>query len=123
MPWLDQQDTDTPSDGVRRMTAWLRSQGDAVHHQRVARRLRTMGLEALSPKPRRSEPPPAPQGYPYLRRGVPIPRVKQVWRTDITDSRRHGGLISRVAVMEWVSRYGLSWAVSLTMDVGLCREA
>ena len=43
MRLLDQQYTDTPYYGVRRMTAWLRSQGYAVNHKRVARLLRTMG--------------------------------------------------------------------------------
>ena len=84
MRLLDQQFTDTPYYGVRRMTAWLRSQGYAVNHKRVARLLRTMGLETIYPKPRLSAPHPAHRGYPYLLRGVPITRVNQVWSTDIT---------------------------------------
>jgi putative transposase len=75
---------DTPYYGVRRMTAWWRSQGDAVHHKRVARRLRTRGLETLYPQPRPREPPPAQRVYPYWLRGVPSTRVHQVWSTDIT---------------------------------------
>jgi putative transposase len=47
MHWLDKQYTDTPYYGVRRMTAWLQSQGYAVNHKRVARLLRTMGLETI----------------------------------------------------------------------------
>jgi len=43
MRLLDQQYTDTPYYGIRRMTAWLRSQGYAVNHKRVARLLHTMG--------------------------------------------------------------------------------
>ncbi len=120
---LDQQYTDTPSYGIRRMTAWLRSQGYAVNHKRVARLLRTMGLETISPKPRMSEPHPAHRVYPYLLRGVPITRVNHVWSTDITSIRLHGGFIYLVAVMDWFSRYVLSWAVSITMDVGFCLEA
>jgi putative transposase len=84
MRLLDQQYTDTPYYGIRRMTAWLRSQGYAVNHKRVARLLRTMGLEALYPKPRMSEPHPTHRVYPYLLRGMPITRVNQVWSTDIT---------------------------------------
>ena len=123
MHLLDQQYTDTPYYGVRRMTAWLRSQGYAVNHKRVARLLRTMGLETLYPKPRMSEPHPTHRVYPYLLRGMPITRVNQVWSTDITDIRLHGGFVSLVAVMDWFSRYVLSWAVSITMDVGFCLEA
>jgi putative transposase len=120
---LAKQYTDTPYDGVRRMTAWVRRQGDAVHHKRVARLRRTMGLETLSPTPRLRQPHPAHRVYPYLLRGVPVTRVHQVWSTDITSMRLQGGLISLVAVMDWCSRYVLSWAVSITMDVGFCLEA
>jgi putative transposase len=123
MQLLDQQYTDTPYYGVRRMTAWLRSQGYAVHHKRVAWLLRPLGLETIYPKPRLSAPHPAHRVYPYWLRGVPITRVHQVWSTDITSIRLHGGFISLGAVMEWFSRYGLSWAVSITMAVGFCLAA
>jgi putative transposase len=123
MRLLDQQYTDTAYYGIRRMTAWLRSQGYAVNHTRVARRLRIMGLETISPKPRMRAPHPAHRVYPYLLRGVPITRVNQVWSTDITYIRLHGGFMYLVAVMDWFSRYVLSWAVSITMDVGFCLEA
>src|SRR5262245_35458968 len=76
---------------MRRMTAWLRRQGDHVHHKRVARLRRTMGIAAIYPKPPLRQTPPAHRVYPYLLRGVPITRVNQVWSTDITDIRLHGG--------------------------------
>ena len=117
MRLLDQQYTDTPYYGIRRMPAWLRSQGYAVNHKQVARLLHTMGLETIYPKPRLSQPHPAHRVYPYLLRGVPITRVNQVWSTDITYIRLHGGFIYLVAVMDWFRRYVLSWAVSITMDV------
>src|SRR6266702_5837139 len=123
MRLLDKQYTDTPYYGVRRMTAWLRSQGYHVNNKRVARLLYTMGIEAIYPKPHLSQGHPTHRVYPYLLRGVPITRVNHVWRTDIPDIRLHGGFISLVAVMDWVSRYVLSWAVSITMDVGFCLEA
>jgi putative transposase len=82
-----------------------------------------MGIEAIYPKPRLSQTQPMHRGYPYLLRGVPITHVNQVWSTDITYIRLHGGFISLVAVMDWFSRYVLSWAVSITMDVGFCLEA
>jgi len=123
MRLLDQQYTDTPYYGVRRMTAWLRSQGYRVNHKRVARLMHTMGIEAISPKPHLRQGHPAHRVYPYLLRGVPIIRVNQVWSTDITYIRLHGGFISLVAVIDWCSRYVLSWAVSITMEVGFCLEA
>ena len=105
------------------MTAWLRRQGEAVQHQRVARLLHTMGIEALYPTPHRSQAHPAHRVSRYLVRGGERTRVHHVWRTDSTSRRRHGGLISLVAVIEWCSRYVLSWAVSITMAVGVCLEA
>ena len=123
MRLLDEQYTRTPFYGVRRMTVWLRQQGYAVNPKRVARLLHTMGLETIYPKPRLSQPHPAHRLYHYLLRGVSITRVNPVWSTDITYIRLHGGFVSLVAVMDWFSRYVLSWAVSITMDVGFCLEA
>jgi putative transposase len=120
---LDEQYTLTPYYGVRRMTAWFRSEGHHVNHKRVARLMHTMGIEAIYPKPRLSQVQPTQRVYPYLLRGVPITRVHQVWSTDITYIRLHGGFLYLVAVMDWLSRYVLSWAVSITMDVGFCLEA
>jgi putative transposase len=123
MRLLDKPYTDTPYYGVRRMTAWLRSQGSHVNHKRVARLMQTMGIEAIYPKPRLSQTHPLPRVYPYLLRGGPIIRVNQVWSTDSTYIRLHGGFIYLVAVMDWCSRYVLSWAVSITMEVGFGLEA
>jgi putative transposase len=123
MRLLDEKYTDDPYYGIRRMTAWLRSEGYNVNHKRVARLLRKMGLEAIYPKPRISMPHPDHRIYPYLLRGVPVTRVNQVWSTDITYIRLHSGFIYLVAVMDWYSRYVLSWALSITMDVSFCLEA
>jgi putative transposase len=123
MRLLDEQYTRTPFYGIRRMTVWLRQQGYAVNTKRVARLLHTMGLETIYPKPRLSQPQPERRVYPYLLRGVPITRVNQVWSTDITYIRLHAGFVYLVAVMDWFSRYVLSWALSITMDVGFCLEA
>lgn len=49
--------------------------------------------------------------------------MKHVWSTDITSSRRHSGCIYVVAGLDWCSRYVVSWAVSLTLEVGCCVEA
>jgi putative transposase len=123
MRLLAEQYTRTPFYGVRRMTVWLRQQGYPVNPKRVARLLHTMGLETIYPKPRMSQPHPAHRVYPYLLRGVPITRVNQVWSTDITYIRLQAGFVYLVAVIDWFSRYVLSWAVSITMDVGFCVEA
>src|SRR4029450_1558749 len=123
MSLLSTQYTATPYYGVRRMTAWLRNQGYHVNHKRVARLMQTRGIAAIYPNPPLSQGHPTHRVYPYLLRGLPIIRVNQVWSTDITYIRLHGGFLSLVAVMDWFSRYVLSWAVSITMDVGFCLEA
>jgi putative transposase len=120
---LDEQYTATPFYGIRRMTAWLRRRGCAVKHKRVGRLLRQMGLEAIYPKPRLSQPAVGHVIYPYLLRGITVNRVNQVWSADITDVRLAGGLVYLVAVLDWCSRYVLSWAVSITMDGAFCVEA
>ena len=123
MRLLDAQYTATPFYGVRRMTAWLGTQGYTVNVKRVRRLMRTMGLETIYTKPRLSQAHPDHRIYPYLLRGVPITRVNHVWSTDITFIRLHAGFVYLVAVMDWFSRYVLSWALSITMDVRFCLEA
>lgn len=123
MRWLDEKYTDTPYDGSRRMAAWLQSQGYRVNRKRVTRVLHPLGLETVYPKPHISQAHPAHRVYPYLLRDVAIVRVNQVWSTDITSIRLPSGFVSLVAVIDWFSRCGLSWAVSITMDVGFCLEA
>lgn len=123
MRLLDEQYTRTPFYGVRRMTAWLQAAGEAINHKRVARLLRTMGLEAVYPKPRLSQPVAGHRIYPYLLRGVAVKQINQVWSTDITYIRLAGGFIYLAAVLDWYSRYVLSWAVSVTLDARFCLEA
>jgi putative transposase len=123
MRLLDAQYTATPFYGIRRMTAWLQHQGYAVNHTRVGRLLRQMGLEAIYPKPRLSQPAEGHVIYPYLSRGVRIARANQVWSADMTYIRLQSGFVYLVAVIDWFTRYVLSWAVSITMDVAFCVEA
>jgi len=119
---LDEQYTKTPFYGVRRMTAVLRQEGNEVGPKRVRRLLRTLGLWALSPQPGTSRPAPEHRVYPYLLRGVAIERADHVWSTDITYIRLRGGFAYLAAVMDWYSRYVLSWALSNSLEVGFCLE-
>ena len=105
------------------MTGWLCGQGHEVNRKRVRRLMEVMGIEAIYPKPRLSQPGEGHKIYPYLLRDVEVTRVNQVWSTDITYIRMAGGFVYLVAVMDWFSRYVLSWAVSLTMELDFCVEA
>jgi putative transposase len=123
MRLLDEQYTKTPFYGVERMTAWLRQQGHPVNPKRVRRLLRLMGLEALYPKPCTSIPAPGERRYPYLLRGRAIRQNNEVWSTDITYIRMQQGFLYLVAVLDWYSRYVLSWQLSNTLDTGFCLAA
>ena len=109
---------DYPFFGSRRMAVMLE-----VNRKRTQRLMRMLGIEALYPKPNLSRPASGHELYPYLLRGVPIVRPNQVWSTDITYIPMHGGFLYLVAVIDWFSRFVLSWELSNTMEVGFCLEA
>lgn len=117
MNLIDQQYTATPFYGIRRMAAWLRTQGEVVNHKRVARLMRQMGIEAIYPRPRTTTTSDNARRYPYLLEGVVIDQPNVVWSTDITYIRLPGGFVYLVAIIDWFSRYVLSWQLSNTMDV------
>ena len=123
MRLLDEQYTRTPFYGSRKMTEWLATVGYAVNRKRVLRLMELLGLEAVYPKPRLSQPGEGHRIYPYLLRGIKVDRVNQVWSTDITYIRMAQGFLYLVAVMDWFSRFVLSWSLSLTMEVEFCVAA
>ena len=123
MRLLDEQYTRTPFYGTRKMAAWLQSVGYPVNRKRVTRLLRQMGLETIYPKPRTSLPGTPEQRYPYLLRGMSIERCNQVWSCDITYIRLQRGFIYLMAVIDWFSRYVLSWEISVTLDLSFCLDA
>lgn len=115
---LDELYMECPFFGSRRMAVTLE-----VGRKRMQRLMRILGVEALYPKPNLSRPAPGHQIYPYLLRGVSIERPNQVWSTDITYLPMHGGFLYLVAVMDWFSRFVLSWELSNTMETGFCLTA
>jgi len=123
MRLLDEQYTRAPFYGSRRMTAWLASVGHEVNRKRVSRLMDVMGIEAVYPKPKLSQAGEGHRIYPYLLRGTTVERVNQVWSTDITYIRMAQGFLYLVAIMDWFSRFVLSWSLSLTMEVEFCVEA
>jgi putative transposase len=124
MRWIDEQYTETPFFGSRRMAAWLGTEKQAaVNRKRVARLMHLMGLEAVHPKPKLSQPGEGHKIYPYLLKDVAVERVNQVWSTDITYIRMAQGFCYLVAVMDWYSRFVLSWSLSVTLEMEFCLEA
>ena len=120
---LDEQYTRTPFYGSPKMTIWLKEQGCEINHKRVERLMQQMGLKAIYPKPNTSKPHPENKIYPYLLRGVKIDHVDQVWSADITYIRMRAGFLYLTAVIDWFSRYVLSWQLSNTLESSFCVEA
>ena len=123
MKLIDQQYTKTPFYGSRRIKAWLRSKGHKVTRRHVRRLMRLMGLEGLAPKPNTSKPAKGHKKYPYLLKGLKIDKPNQVWATDITYLPMNRGFLYLVAIIDWHSRYVLSWRISNTMDTSFCIDA
>lgn len=120
---LDEQYLKTPFYGSRKMMKMLREQGFCVNRKRVQRLMQKLGIEAIYPKPRLSQPHPEHQVYPYLLRGVEVTTTNQVWSTDITYLPVLKGHFYLVAILDWFSRKVLSWRISNTLDVEFCLEA
>jgi len=84
MRLIDEQYLRHPEFGYPRMTDWLLDEGHQVNHKRVARLMRLMGIQAITPGPHTSKPTLGHKIYPYLLRNISIEQVGQVWSTDIT---------------------------------------
>lgn len=123
MRLIDEQYTRAPFYGSRRMAAQLTAQGQPASRKRVIRLMRLMGLAAIYPRPRLSQPGLGSKIYPYLLRGVKVERIDQVWSADITYIRLPQGFIYLTAVIDWFSRCVLSWEVSTSHVAGFCVSA
>lgn len=124
MKLIDMQYTQYPFYGSRRMMKWLvKEQGYKVNRKHVRRLMRIMGLEGLAPKPNTSKPRKEHKKYPYLLKGLKIDRPNQVWSTDITYIPMNRGFIYLTAIIDWYSRYVLSWRISNTLDSDFCIDA
>ncbi len=123
MRLIDEEYTRHPFYGVLRLTAWLNRNGHEANPKRIRRLVRLMGIEAVYQKPKLSKPAPNHKIYPYLLKGIKITKPDQVWCSDITYIRTKHGFVYLVAVMDWFSRYVLSYEISTTLDTKFCIDA
>jgi putative transposase len=123
MKMIDRQYLATPFYGTRKIAAWLKCRGHQVNRKRVRRLMQLMGLKAIYRRPRTSQPVPGHKVYPYLLSGMEITRPNQVWAADITYIPMARGFLYLVAIIDWYSRYVLSWRLSNTLDADGCVEA
>ena len=123
MKLIDRQYLATPFYGARKIAACLKRQAQRVNRKRVRRLMILMGIKAIYRRPRTSKPAPGHKIYPYLLGGLKITRPNQVWAADITYIPMARGFLYLVAIIDWYSRYVLSWRLSNTLDAGFCVEA
>jgi len=121
---LDELYLELPYFGSRKFAVLLgRERRERISRKRVQRLMRLMGIEALYPKPNLSRPAAGHEIYPYLLRDVLVSRPNQVWSIDITYLPMRSGFLYLVAIMDWFSRFVLSWDLSNTLEVDFCRSA
>jgi putative transposase len=120
---IDAQYTKTPYYGSRRIAAQLCREGHCVNRKHIVRLMRFLGLAAIYPQRSTSQPNPAHAVYPYLLRGVRPQRCDQIWSADITYIRLVHGFVYLVAVIDWFSRYVISWELSTSIDGDFCVSA
>jgi putative transposase len=124
MKLIDRQYLATPFYGARKIAVELKRQkGFAVNRKRVRRLMQRMGIRAVYRRPRTTKPALGHKIYPYLLRDLKITRPNQVWAADITYIPMARGFMYLVTIIDWYSRYVISWRLSNTLDTDFCIAA
>ena len=124
MNYIDTEFTAHPFTGIERMVNILRREKKlVVNHKRVRRLTRKMGLMAIYPKPRTTQSIIEHAKYPCLIRKLDITAPDHVWCSDITYIRMAHGFMYLAAIMDYFSRYVLSWSVSNSLESLFCMDA
>ncbi len=124
MNLIDEEYTRHPFKGIVKMAKYLADLGYLVNEKRVRRLTRLMGILAVYPRKKAlSKNNPEHKIYPYLLQDIEIKTPNHVWSTDITYIKLKHGFVYLVAILDWYSRFVLSWKISNTLDVGFCVEA
>lgn len=123
MNQIDEIYTESPFYGSRKIRAVLRQEGWSTGRERIQNLMRQMGITAIYPKPKLSKRDSLHTIYPYLLTNINIVRPNQVWSSDITYIRLRQGFLYLVAIIDWFSRYVLSWRLSNCLDADFCIEA
>ena len=123
MGTMDEIYMDFPYYGARKFSRALKRKGHKVGRKHAGTLMAKMGISAMMPKKSLSKPHPGHKKYPYLLKGFKITRPNQVYSTDITYIRLKQGFVYLVAVIDWYSRYVISWRLSTTLDNQFCCEA
>jgi len=120
---IDELYTQYPFYGSRRITVCLQREGFMVNRKAVQRHMREMGIAAIYPGPNLSKRELMHRTYPYLLRGVTATEPNHIWGIDITYIRLVAGWLYLVAIIDWYSRYVISWELSDSLDIGFVLTA
>jgi len=123
MRLIDEQYLKTPFYGWPRMTAHLKRLGYPINHKRVQRLMQKMGIQAIYPRSKAKKLTEEHKIYPYLLRDVVITHPNLVWSTDITSIPMPRGFMYLTAIIDWYSRYVITWELSNSLDGYFCRTA
>lgn len=114
---IDEIYTEIPFYGSRKITSQLRREGILTCRETVRQYMREMGLRAIYPQPNLSQRRLEDKVYPYLLRDVTASYSNHVWGIDITYIRLRAGWLYLVAVLDWYSRYVVSWQLDDTLEM------
>ena len=117
---IDEIYTESPFYGSRRITETLIGRGYCVNRKRIQRLMQKMGIKVIYPRPNLSKPDMSHKKFPYLLKDVKIENVNHVWSTDITYIPLKSGYLYLVAVLDWYSRYVLTWKLSNSLESTFC---
>ena len=123
MDEIDKIYTEFPYYGRRKMSRALRRIGIQIGERHTSTLMKEMGLSAQYAKPNLSYNGRVHIRYPYLLEGVPIVKPNQVWAIDITYVKVYGGFMYLTAILDWFSRYVVSWELSNTLTADFCLQA
>jgi putative transposase len=122
MKQIDELHTFHPYYGARRIQKTMQRKGNSYNIKRIRRLMFKMGILTKYPKRNLSKIAPGHKKYPYLLRDISITKNNQVWSTDITYIPMEKGFMYLTAIIDWHSRYVLSWKLSNTMTVEFCKS-
>ena len=114
---IDEIYTKWPFYGSRKITAQLQLEGVEVNRKAVQRHMREMGIEGISPGPNLSKRKQKEGIFPYLLRYTTSQYPNHIWGLDITYIRLRSSWMYLVAVLDWYSRYVVSWELDQTLEL------
>lgn len=120
---IDEIYTAHPYYGSRRIAAQLHREDQAINQKTVARYMQEMGLAAVYPGPNLSKRAHQAAIYPYLLKHVPASMPNHIWGIDITYIRLRSNWMYLVAILDWYSRYIVSWELDQTIQLAFVMEA